>query len=449
MAPRPPGLVVAIPSRAEPALVATLQDLRRCATPRGRVETVVVVNSSRADPPAVREANLESLARAEEWRRGHESPGFRVHLRHRPDLPERHAGVGLARRIAMDEAAERLAGADEGLIVSLDADCRCDASYLRAIEDHFREWPRSPGASIYFEHPVGFESSAGPPAGGAQGATRHRGMRRYELFLRYYRRGLLHARFPYAHHTLGSCLAVRASAYRRVGGMNRRRAGEDFYFVQKLIALGGYTEINRTRVVPAARVSRRAPFGTGAALARWMEDPDPRWPVPPPELFADLAFFVERVPELARADPESPGLLRGWPPALARYLREQGFARRLHEVRRNSASPRTFARRLFQWFNAFRAMCFFRRAAAPAARVPLAEGAARLLRWSGRSPGDPGVSGLLRIYRELDRGGGPDPLAFGPPPGFPPPGARAGGRARVPGGPPGAPCRSWSSAGRR
>ena len=410
MEARPLSVVVTIPSRAEPALEATLDDLRCAAAPRGRVEAMVVFNSSRADPPAIRRANLESLARAERWRREHESPDFRVHLRHVPDLPERHAGVGLARRIVMDEAAERLKWSSEGVIASLDADCRCDPSYLRAIERHFREWPRSPGASIYFEHPTE------PSAGGAQEATRYRGMRRYELYLRYYRRGLLYARFPYAHYTLGSCFAVRASAYRQVGGMNRRRAGEDFYFVQKLIALGGYTEINTTRVVPAARISRRAPFGTGAALARWMARPDTRWPVPPPEVFRDLAFFVEHVPSLAGADPGDPGLLCGWPPALAHYLQAQDFACRLHEVQRNSASPGTFSRRLFQWFNAFRAMHFFRRAAGAASWIPLAHAAARLLEWTGRSPVDAGVSGLLQSYRELDRGGGCGPLPFALPP---------------------------------
>ena len=38
-------------------------------------------------------------------------------------------------------------------------------------------------------------------------------------------------------------MAVRADAYLRQGGMNRRKAGEDFYFLNKFMVLGGYGEM--------------------------------------------------------------------------------------------------------------------------------------------------------------------------------------------------------------
>ncbi len=34
---------------------------------------------------------------------------------------------------------------------------------------------------------------------------------------------------------VGSALAVKALQYVKAGGMNRKQAGEDFYFVQKLV----------------------------------------------------------------------------------------------------------------------------------------------------------------------------------------------------------------------
>jgi len=39
---------------------------------------------------------------------------------------------------------------------------------------------------------------------------------------------------PYAYHTIGSAFACRAEAYIAAGGMNRRHAAEDFYFLQQL-----------------------------------------------------------------------------------------------------------------------------------------------------------------------------------------------------------------------
>ncbi len=38
----------------------------------------------------------------------------------------------------------------------------------------------------------------------------------------------------HAYHTIGSSMAVRCSAYAKIGGMNRRKAGEDFIFYTNL-----------------------------------------------------------------------------------------------------------------------------------------------------------------------------------------------------------------------
>ena len=75
----------------------------------------------------------------------------------------------------------------------------------------------------------------------------------YELHLRYYTHGLRFSNLPYSFQTVGSAMAVRCSAYQKQGGMNKRKAGEDFYFIQKIIALGGYSELNSTTVFPVSK----------------------------------------------------------------------------------------------------------------------------------------------------------------------------------------------------
>jgi len=62
-------------------------------------------------------------------------------------------------------------------------------------------------------------------------------------------------------------MAVRASAYAKIGGMNRRKAGEDFYFLHKLMPMSNYAELKDLAVFPQARISDRVPFGTGRAMA--------------------------------------------------------------------------------------------------------------------------------------------------------------------------------------
>src|SRR4030095_9895180 len=121
----------------------------------------------------------------------------------------------------MDEALRRFdeVGWAEGIIAGYDADCRCETNYLTALERHFQKNSQSPGCSIYFEHPL-----SGPLSPAV-----YEGAAAYELHLRYFVQALRYAGFPHAHHTLGSCMAVRACTYCKQGGMNKRKAGEDFY----------------------------------------------------------------------------------------------------------------------------------------------------------------------------------------------------------------------------
>ena len=66
--------------------------------------------------------------------------------------------------------------------------------------------------------------------------------------------------FPYVHHTVGSAIAVKAMTYVKAGGMNRRMAGEDFYFIQKLLPAGGFFNLNQTTVYPSPRSSQGFPL---------------------------------------------------------------------------------------------------------------------------------------------------------------------------------------------
>ena len=66
---------------------------------------------------------------------------LQFHFLHFPDLPHKHAGVGLARKIGMDMAAYRLEQVQQRTapIVCFDADSRCAPNYLKAIETLMRQ----------------------------------------------------------------------------------------------------------------------------------------------------------------------------------------------------------------------------------------------------------------------------------------------------------------------
>jgi hypothetical protein len=390
-------LVVTIPCFNEPDLLASLEALWACARPDCAVEVIVVVNAPAGCSESIRRQNETSLAQGRAWASEHVDPRLRFHLLHCPDLPPKRAGVGLARKIAMDEAVRRLddvGRTSDGIIACFDADCGCDPDYLRSLEAHFCKHPRCPACSVYFEHAL-----AGPlkPRVYEAGAA-------YELHLRYYVQALRHAGFPFAFHTLGSCIAVRAEVYAEQGGMNKRQAGEDFYFLQKIIPLGGFRDLVETRVVPSPRPSDRVPFGTGKAVRAWLEHG--RLDTYPLQAFLDLKLFLERVP-LLRETENASECLDGLPEAVRSFLHRRDFDRALKEIRANTAAEGAFHRRFFRWFNGFEAMKFIHHARDrfyDAVRVK--DEARRLL--ALRPDAHSGCSNstvreLLEIFRRLDR----------------------------------------------
>ena len=157
----------------------------------------------------------------------------------------------------MDLALERFKKIGyNGIIAGLDADTTVAENYLYEI-NHFFINTNNQAASIHFEHPInGYDYNQ----------FNYEQIIYYELHLRYYKNALQYLELPFAFHTIGSAFALTAKAYARQGGMNRRKAGEDFYFINKLIKGEKFGEINKTMVVPSPRISERVPFGTGRAI---------------------------------------------------------------------------------------------------------------------------------------------------------------------------------------
>lgn len=167
------------------------------------------------------------------------------------ELRERD-GVGLARKIGFDLCLPSLDWQKRPFLISLDADTEVQSDYLDALFKHFAE-PKSHAVTIPFKHK-------------SESEEEEAAIRRYELYLRSYVYGLKLAGSPYAYISLGSAFACTAEAYIRAGGMNRRLAGEDFYFLQQLRKTSTISELAGTVVYPSARISERVPFGTGRVV---------------------------------------------------------------------------------------------------------------------------------------------------------------------------------------
>jgi hypothetical protein len=171
------------------------------------------------------------------------------------ELNEKLSGVGLARKIGMDLSLTVFDYSLPGkkIIVSLDADCLVDKNYIQEIVNSF-ETKNISVANIEFEHIHPDKNVS------------RTGIISYEIFLRHYVAGLLFAKSPFAFHTVGSTVVCDYEAYISAGGMNTKKAAEDFYFLQKLAKRYKIERLFSTRVKPSSRKSWRVPFGTGRTM---------------------------------------------------------------------------------------------------------------------------------------------------------------------------------------
>ncbi len=386
---------VVIPALAEnDSLPATLHSL--AANPPQLLAhfLVVVVINQRADAdPADRADNLLTLRRlaAGEFPSALNlawvdaaSPGL--------ELPAGE-GVGLARRIGLDLALQKLDWQSSPILVCLDADTLVQPDYLPALDRHFREAAEG-GAAIPFRHRPG------------ENPAQEAAIVRYELFLRHYVLGLSLAASPYAYHTVGSALACRAEAYVRAGGMNRRCAGEDFHFLQQLAKTSGVAPVRGTTVFPSPRVSRRVPFGTGPSVGRLLAGEDGAVLFYHPACFEILGLWLQ----LVRTQLDAPGeelLVQAGKlePHLLPFLNKENFTRVWERLQRNHLLEANRLQAFHGWFDGLKTLRLVHHlSAGPFPRCGPDLVLAELLRRCGRLPG-PDLTAQLSQVRFLQETG--------------------------------------------
>ena len=319
------GQIIVLPAYKEENIIEAIESINRCKKPKCDVLILVVVNESEDASVEIRKANLDSLEELKSF-----SSTYPILISHQK-LPKKKAGVGLARKIGMDEAVQLFheAGGD-GIIICYDADSKCDNNYLTSIERTYENHSVKSGV-VFYEHNL-------------NGCNKEE-IVSYELYLRYYIDALRYTGFPYAYQTLGSCITVRCSQYEKVGGMNTRKAGEDFYFLNKTIPLSGFVEINSTTVRPSDRISDRVPFGTGKAVRdiKTMSS----YEVYHPKTFEDLKLFFGKIEDYWIGNQLE------IPSSIESFLGSK-WHDDIEDLKRKVSSKEMFTKRFFHWFDAFK-----------------------------------------------------------------------------------------------
>ena len=259
------------------------------------------------------------------------------------EIAKRDGGVGMARKIGMDMALRLLNKSvpDKKLIISLDADTLVQTNYLAAIKNYVTHKIKT--AIVAYEHqmPDDYERQVAICC--------------YEIFLRYWVLGLKYAKSTWAFHSIGSTIVISTDAYLQVRGMNRREAGEDFYFLNKLAKIGNIDYITDTCVFPSARSSSRVPFGTGKAVERFLADQKKDYLLYDPQIFTIISKWLEFMNSaLLISEDEILSHARKINPALKSFLVDSRFADAWSKIRRNAKDEKTLRHHFNDWFDGFK-----------------------------------------------------------------------------------------------
>lgn len=234
---------------------------------------------------------------------------------------DKNHGVGWARRTLFDHILS--VATAEDVIVSLDADTCVKPEYLQSIGENFENRTLT-AVSLPYYHRLTDDDAA------------NRAILRYEIYMRSYLINLYGISSPYNFTAVGSAIAVRVEALRKIGNITPMKSGEDFYLLQKLRKMAPISNWNVQAVYPAARFSARVYFGTGPAMIKGNEGHWESYPIYHYSLFSSIKDTYLQLAKLYTEDFETPFL---------QFLKEQYRDDKLWvPIRQNSKTLERFER---------------------------------------------------------------------------------------------------------
>ena len=312
---------------------------------------VVVVNNANNSPQSIKDNNQLTIQKINENNYQFTfavidaaSPGL--------ELPLKHAGVGLARKIGMDLALPHLTS-PQSLIFCTDADTQVSPDYLSKVKQIFKSQNTS-AAVIGSSHLKSQDSAINDAIG------------QYEKFLKTTAEKMQRAGSPYGYVSMGSTIVCTAEAYCAVGGMPRKKTTEDFYFLQELTKYCGVHNIPETLVFPSPRPISRVYLGTGFRmeqmqngfditnlyysddayryLSKWLQLGGHAWENSLNDLLKDIKSIH---------------------PNLIGFLKIEGIETIWSKIQNNAPSKSHFTEQFHRWFDGLKTIRFLKRFSSP------------------------------------------------------------------------------------
>ncbi|HOJ38293.1 MAG TPA: hypothetical protein PLI27_04465 [Ignavibacteriales bacterium] len=260
------------------------------------------------------------------------------------ELDDKNGGVGIARKIAMDNALFHFdySNKSRNVLICLDADCFVDNYYITKIFEFYQNSDVN-AAYVNYKHQLEYNIDE---------------IISYELYLRYYVLSLKYANSYYAFHTIGSTMTCTPEAYVKIEGMNKRKAAEDFYFMQKLAKNYKIYHIKDTTIYPSDRISHRVPFGTGKAIHNYYEGLSKKYFVYDFKIFEILKEFLQTFNDIITDADDFTKKFNEIHPLIVEFLEENDFRGSWNNILKYSKYDNQIQEQKRIWFDGFRTLKF-------------------------------------------------------------------------------------------
>ena len=261
-------------------------------------------------------------------------------------LPNKLAGVGLARKIGMDFCINY--AQNKSLFCSIDADTIVDKNYLTIINREYIKY-KFKGAVVNFRHQKNSDS------------TIQKAVVEYEKLLKSIAHNLETIGSPYAFVNMGSTIICSMQAYVAIGGMPPKKATEDFYFLQKLAKYCSIHILKTILVYPSSRSEERVYLGTGFRMKNIQKN----------ILFDDLYINPKAYDELnylyqmmkQKWSYKSKEIMSSLPKnnsKLQCYLEKNNFINIIDKIQNNVTSQYYFMNQFHRWFDSLKIYKFLK-----------------------------------------------------------------------------------------
>jgi len=238
----------------------------------------------------------------------------------------------------------------KSLLCSLDADTQIHNNYLHHVTSFFNK-NEVEASVINFKHQKSKDKII------------EEGIRKYEFIIKNIAKEIDNTGSPYGYVSLGSTIICTLKAYIACGGMSKKKATEDFYFLQALAKHTPIKKIKNILVFPSSRNNQRVYLGTGFRMKEYKKNKEFKYLNYSKKSFKKLKNLISLVDASWNKEYNIflSEIMKILDKKIIDFLIEKKIETVWNNIRKNSKNKNQFMHFFHQWFDALTIIQFLKK----------------------------------------------------------------------------------------